>query len=147
MRVLISGSSSFWLSREAVLLARELGAAWATPDLMPIKGEENCWIHGRREDYEEGYSIPNELPRHDPLLLEVFDRLGREATGGPMCRIHEVWIPDDVTYFISSYCAEWVAEQHRVWDARDPEGHLAGSPTNMVFSLDSLYQPPPERSE
>jgi hypothetical protein len=114
---------------------------------MPVKGEEGCWLNDLRDGREEGYSISSELPRHDPLLLEVFDRLGGDATGGPLCCVHEVWIPDDVTYFISSYCAEWVAEQHRVWDARDSEGHLAGSSACHVFTSDSVYEPPPERSE
>lgn len=139
MRVLISGSSSFWLSREAVLLARKLGAQWASSERLPVKGEPECWMNDL--DREEGYSIPAEVPRHDAILLEVFDRLGPDGTGGPMNTIDEVRVPDDVTYFIRSYCAEWVAEQHRVWDAHHPNGRL--DEDHPVFTKDSVYQTEP----
>jgi hypothetical protein len=174
MRVLISSSSSFWLSREAVLRARELGALWALPDEMPLLGEEEHhqfgpdwrdFVHGgssearpwhgdeeeflRWEDCQ--YSLPDEVPRHDPILLRVFDEMGGEAMEGSMRerpddvpseyrdRIECVEVPDDVTYFIGSYLAEWVAEQHRVWSTDDPtEGRPAGWTS---FTKSSAYQP------
>ena len=172
MRVLISSSSSFWLSREAVLRARELDAAWAFPDVIALVGEKEHhsfgpdWrelVHGASKkfhwhgDEEEflrwedcHYSLPCEVPRHDPILLQVFDEMGGEAMEGSTKeesedlppehrdRIECIEVPDDVTYHIGSYCAEWVAEQHRVWESdADPEGRPAGT---FCFDKDSKYR-------
>lgn len=137
MRALISSCSSLWLSREAVLRARELGAAWASVAHMPVLGEEGCWLE-RSPRRDEGYSPPNGVPRHDPVLLQVYDELG----GGRMAgfegeTIECVEIPDDVTYFVDSYCAEWISEQHRTWSAHDdPDGALAG---REPFTKDSVF--------
>jgi len=173
MRVLISSVCSFWLSRQAVLRARELGAAWAVPEEIALLGEEQHhefgpdWrdlvrseegrysrFHGDEEEFlrweDCHYNLPSEVPRHDPVLLQVFDEMGGEAMEGSMRehpddppeyedRIECVEVPDDVTYSIESYLGEWVAERHRVWSTDDgPEGHLPGW---QYFTKDSTYQP------
>ena len=140
MRVLISSCSSFWLSREAVLRARELDASWAFPDHIAIKGEPDCWC---AEDRDELYTLPDQLPRHDPILLQVFDDLGPEDMAGFHGeRINCVEVPDDLTYYIGSYLGEWVAEQHRIWhEDIGIEGKPAGE--YSVFTKDSKFSPDP----
>ena len=139
MRVLISSCSSFWLSREAVVRARELDALWAFPDQIAIKGEPECWMGDK--DRDEMYSLPSEVPRHDPVLLQVFDELGGENMGGwKGDKITSLDVPDDLTYYVGSYTGEWIAEQHREWFAHsDSEGGMAGG--IYAFSKDSKYSP------
>ena len=135
MRVLISSSCSFWVSREAVLRARELGASWAFPDYIPLKGEEGCWLDDC--DREEYYSFDSRVPRHDPTLLQVFDELGERMVGDMGSGIHCIEIPDDVEYFVGSYVGEWIAEAHRTWaDDTGSGGEPGGGP---VFTKDSKF--------
>lgn len=176
MRVLFSTVCSMYLSREAVERARELDASWAFPDHMPLLGEKehDTWgpdwrlyvhsestagsdWHGDEEMFLEyhdtHYHLPEEVPRHDPVLLRVFDELGGVAMEGSVreyadsCpedekdRICCVEIPDDVTYYVGSYVGEWIAEQHRVWDEETGvEGHPAGTPYH-AFTKDSVFRP------
>jgi hypothetical protein len=140
MRVLISSVSSFWLSREAVLRARELDAAWAFPDHLSVLGEPECHID--EEDRPEGYMIPSGLPRHDPLLLRVFDEIGgRRMSGWDDATVECVEIPDDVVYYVDSYCAEWISEQHRQWGVH--EGIMPGErlASEHVFDRHSRFDP------
>jgi hypothetical protein len=146
MRVLISSCSSFWISPEAVLLARSLGAEWAKtialweeegflgdtqkPDDIEITDQE--W-----RKHEEYYSLPDAVPRHDPHLLAVFQELGGERMAGfrDQDRIEVVEVPDDIEYSIHSYCGEWVEERHRCWDAQQGE-----HPDHWrYFTKDSVY--------
>lgn len=139
MRVLISSVSSFWLSREAVLRARELDAKWAFPDYIGLLGEPECVLD--EGDRPEGYSLPTGLPRHDSVLLRVFDELGGQRMSGweEDATIDCVETPDDVSYYVDSYCAEWISEQHRQWGIHDGgEGRPAGHP---VFNLHSKFDP------
>ena len=145
MRVLISTCSSFWLSRKAVERARELDALWAFPDHTPLANEPEHHSYGEDEDEEdETYTLPCEVPRHDPQLLQVFDEIGgTEMCGWDGDEIVCLEIPDDVIYYVNSYCGEWVAEQHRVWGQDDDvgvEGRPAGTPY-YTFTKDSVFQP------
>jgi len=176
MRVLFSTISSMYLSRAAVERARELDAQWAFPDHMPLLGEKehHTWgpdwqIHVHAEANENGhwhgdeelfleendtyYNLPNEVPRHDPILLQVFDEIGGVAMEGSvveyapgtpddeMDRILCVEIPDDVTYYVGSYVGEWIAEQHRVWDEdTEVEGRPAGTPGH-AFTKGDRFRP------
>lgn len=135
MRLLLSHSCSFWMSREAVLRARELGAAWASIEEMPVKGEEGCWLNER--DREEHYSLDHLVPRNDEVLLQVFDELGGARMNGDedYGDIYEVHVPDDLHYFVGSYLGEWIAEAHRTWSA-ESDGNPGGGP---VFTKDSKY--------
>jgi hypothetical protein len=110
---------------------------------MPVQGEPDCQLNDPEAEENFGYPLSYGLPRHDPLLLAVFDRLGDAMSGEHGGQIFEVEVPDDVTYFIGSHCQEWVAEQHRLWYSGGEESVLAGS---YAFTSDSVYQPPPERS-
>jgi hypothetical protein len=132
MHVLISSTCSFWISREAVLRARELDASWAFPDHIKLKGEPGSFLNER--DRDEHYSLDHRVPRHDPVLLQVFDELGSKMSGWLGEEIHCVEVPDDVSYFVGSYIAEWIAEAHRTW-SEDGE-HRGGYP---VFTKDSKF--------
>jgi hypothetical protein len=141
MRVLVSSICNFWMTRKAVERARELDAAWAFPDSMPLVGEPEHFASGDEEDknerWEDTYSLPSQVPRHDPVLLQVFDELGSEGmAGGDGDEIHCLEIPDDVAYYVGSYCSEWIAEQHREWTLHGDGEAPAGFPT---FSLESRF--------
>lgn len=129
-----------WISRKAVLRARELDASWAFPDHIAIKGEPDCWCDGDRDEY---YSLPSGLPRHDPILLQVYDDLGAEEMGGfPGERVCDIEIPNDITYYVASYIGEWIAEEHRQWFPDcPPGGELAGGRSS--FTKDSKFSPDP----
>ena len=65
-----------------------------------------------------GLSIKREteIPRHDPHLVEVVERLGEAANSG-FSELKVVDIPDDVEYDICEYDGmEWIAETHRTWE-------------------------------
>lgn len=133
MRVVFSGSCSLWLTREAVLLARELGAAWATCKHIPILGEENCWLKGRTRD--ETYGLPSLVPRHDPVLLALHERLGAAMSDDP---VFVADVPDEVVYSVSSYNNEDIVEVHRMWNHYAPEGAM--SETVYCFSKDTTFE-------
>lgn len=136
MRVVFSASCTLWLTRGAVLLARELGAAWASPEHIPVLGEDGCWLDGRSPHETEGYPLPSLLPRHDPVLVALFDRLGGAMSPQrALC----VEIPDDVVYSVSSHTSEWIDEVHRVWSVHSPEG-VPSEPTCYSFSKDSTFE-------
>ena len=144
MRVLISQNCWFRLSREATLRARELGAEWASKEHMPLVDEPGHYAYGdeseTRHEEDIGYSLSSLVPRHDPVLLQVFDELGPERMTGLSFEIdggmEVALVPDDVTYFIGSYIAEWVAEAHRTWSSQGEQS--GGSP---VFTKDSKFSP------
>lgn len=141
MRVLVSSICNFWMTRRAVERARELDAAWAFPDYMPLVGEAEHFATGSEEDgeghWEDTYSLPDAVPRHDPILLQVFDELGSEGmAGGDGDEVFCLEIPDDVVYYVDSYCSEWISEQHRRWSVGGPSGEPAG---HHAFSLESRF--------
>jgi hypothetical protein len=177
MRVLFSTTSTLYLTRRAVERARELDAQWAFPDHMPLVGEKehHTWgpdwrdcVHdpknvdehwyGDEEAFLQGieswaYHLPEEVPRHDPVLLQVYDELGGIEMEGTVVeyaddcpedekeRVQCVEIPDHVTYYVGSYCGEWIAEQHRVWDEQtDVRGRWATTPRH-AFGKDDKFRP------
>ena len=147
MRVLISSTSSFWISKEAIELARRFEAPWA----FDIKLWEEDGYLGHREKpenspmtdeewrkFDEQYSLPDEVPRHDPHLLQVFDEIGGQRMSGwsdDDDHISAVEVPDDIEYSIHSYCGEWVEEKHRTWSE---EGQ--GWDSWRYFTRDSKYE-------
>lgn len=61
------------------------------------------------------------LARDDARLVDVVERLGRQASG-PHAELVVVCIPDGVDWGIAAYDgAEWVAERHRVWMPKESE--------------------------
>ena len=57
----------------------------------------------------------NELCRDDPILIEIVEKLGEEASGDH-AELRIVEVPEDVNWYIEEYDgSEWVAERHRTW--------------------------------
>lgn len=68
----------------------------------------NAWWHKHQLD-----SRPEN--REDPLLIQVIEELGEEASGS-CAKVSIVEIPSDVEYTIEEYDGyEHVAEKHRKW--------------------------------
>ena len=56
------------------------------------------------------------IPRNNPVLVEVVEQLG-EAANGDLAELKVVEIPDDVQWTVEEYDgAEWIAEKHRTWN-------------------------------
>jgi len=56
-----------------------------------------------------------DIPRDDPILIQVFKELG-DAANGFAADLKIVEIPDGVDWEIEEYDGnEWVAEVHRTW--------------------------------
>jgi hypothetical protein len=118
MRVLLSLTCNFSLSRAAVLRARELGAGWAQPEFLALYGEpEHVYFESTDPlDVDDGiHYLPDTVPRHDPILLQLFDEMGSAMSSYEDYAVATVEVPDDVVYSVHSYTAEWVSEQHRCW--------------------------------
>lgn len=134
MRVLISCNPSLSITRAAILRARELGADWASISYMPIAEE----LKDTEEDNEIRYLIDDynylhhRVPRHDKILLQVFDELGSDISKDG---VYLIEIPDDVEYYVESYVREWIAESHRTWDV---DG-LSGEMRLDSFTKDSIF--------
>lgn len=57
----------------------------------------------------------SDIERHDPLLIQVIEELGKEANGSHS-KLTIVEIPEDVNYEIEEYDGmEHIAEIHRTW--------------------------------
>lgn len=69
------------------------------------------------------------------MLIALHDRLGEAMSP---CGVHVANVPDDVTYSVSSYNAEWIAEVHRTWSVHETDGTV--SETVYCFSLDSTFE-------
>ena len=57
-----------------------------------------------------------DIPRHDPILIEVIEALGVQSAG-PWSSLKIVDIPDGVDYIIVEHetGSEHIAEKHRTW--------------------------------
>lgn len=99
------------LSRVAFLRLRELGQpeALAEPDYGDSYDDDSIRTPGM------GDSFGHEVPRDDPLLLQVFDELGQKAAGW-CCHLKAVEIPAGIEWEIDQYDGmERVNEKHRSW--------------------------------
>ena len=56
-----------------------------------------------------------DIPRNDPILIQVIEELDEEANG--FCaKLKIIEIPNDIKWTIEEYDGiEWVAEKHRTW--------------------------------
>lgn len=99
MKVVINGCfGGFSVSREAWLRLRELGSK------------------GARKEADDRYNgFCRDIPRNDPLLIQVVEELGPKANGA-CAKLEIVEVPDDVEWEIEEYDgSEHVAEAHRTW--------------------------------
>lgn len=90
----------FAISREAVWLARQISGDenWGG---CTFKGE--CWPNTsviRTDDYEMWYP---EVPRHDPVLVEVVETLGSKKASGKYATLEIENVPSGTLYRIDEY--------------------------------------------
>lgn len=63
------------------------------------------------------YGTPDFDVRTDPQFVALLAEWGTERVSGVYARLKVVDVPDDVAWHIEEYDgAEWVAEDHRVWE-------------------------------
>jgi hypothetical protein len=102
----------FGLSHKAFLRLRELGQVEAQDE--PDWGEHYSDGSGPREQH--GWdSFGQDIPRDDPLLIQVIRELGKAANGN-CAKLKVVKIPNDVDWVLEEYDGrEWISECHRTW--------------------------------
>ena len=110
--VINSDYGGFSLSDEAILeYGRRKG-------LNLVKDENTSWsvsIFYKDSVAKENYFEDREIPRNDPALVEVVEKLG-EAAYGFAANLKIVEIPEDVDWYVEENDGrEWVAEKHRTW--------------------------------
>jgi hypothetical protein len=113
MKVVINSDyGGFSLSDEAI-------EAYAERKGITLRKEERNSDSVLSSDYylEDGNEWFNcrEIPRNDPTLVAVVEKLGVKADG--FCAtLKVVEIPEDVDWYVEEYDGnEWVAEKHRTW--------------------------------
>jgi hypothetical protein len=73
--------------------------------------EKGAW----NQKYKDQTFSDYDIPRDDPILIQVIEELG-EFADGRHAELKIVEIPDDVEWQIDEYDGvEWVAEKHRTW--------------------------------
>jgi len=110
--VINSDYGGFSLSDQAVLAyGRKKG-------LNLVKDENTNWsisIFYKDSVAKENYFEDRDIPRNDPALVEVVEKLG-EAAYGFAANLKIVEIPEDVDWCIEENDGrEWVSEKHRTW--------------------------------
>jgi hypothetical protein len=110
--VINSDYGGFSLSDEAILeYGRRKG-------LNLVKDENTNWsisIFYKDSVAKENYFDDREIPRNDPILVEVVEKLG-DAAYGFAANLKTVEIPEDVDWCIEENDGlEWVSEKHRTW--------------------------------
>ena len=67
------------------------------------------------EDYKKYSFHSDDIKRNNPILIQVVEELGSEASG-ECANLQIIEIPDDVDFKIEEYDgSEWVSEKHRTW--------------------------------
>lgn len=114
MKVVINRDfGGFGLSHEAVLRYAELKGI----TLTVVKNDNSIvpYHYYNGEQKEENYFCEYDIPRDDPVLIQVIEELG-ELANGRFASLHICEIPEDVNWYISEYDGlEHVAERHRTW--------------------------------
>ena len=113
MKIVINSDyGGFSLSDEAILEYGRLKG------LNLVKDENTSWnlsIFYKDSIAEENYFEDRVIPRNDPALIEVVEKLG-EAANGFAANLKIVEIPEDVDWCIEENDGrEWVSEKHRTW--------------------------------
>lgn len=73
-------------------------------------------IHlGERKTYGYDELWYSDIPRNDPVLVEIVEQLG-DAANGDYSELKVVEIPDGVEWYVDEYDGfEHIAEKHRTW--------------------------------
>ena len=112
MKIVINSDyGGFSLSDEAI-------EAYAERKEITLRKEEQKHYSVLSSDYYldngEWFNC-REIPRNDPTLVEVVEKLG-EAAYGFAANLKTVEIPEDVDWCIEENDGrEWVSEKHRTW--------------------------------
>ena len=101
----------FGLNHEAILLygkLKGLNIVWEIDKC-------NLYHYYIGEISEDTYFADWDIPRTDPALIEVVEKLG-ENVNQRGAELKVVEIPDDVEWILQDYDGiEWIAEKHRTW--------------------------------
>ena len=120
MKVVINSDyGGFSLSDEAILeYGRLKGLNLVKDENTNWKDENTNWsisIFYKDSVAKENYFEDRDIPRNDPALVEVVEKLG-EAAYGFAASLKIVEIPEDVDWCIEENDGrEWVSEKHRTW--------------------------------
>lgn len=114
MKVIINKCyGGFSISERALMKLRELGQQGALDEVAVGESYDDGEIRTIIMD-SVSYFVHN-IPRNDPLLVEVVEEMGEEANGG-CAELLVVEVPEDIEWEIEEYDGiEWVAEKHRTW--------------------------------
>jgi len=136
MKVVINGRyGGFGLSDAAmhryaelkgITLYKEKGGLadtyYTVPRKQRVKPLAGNWMDNSEKDrkaynkrYSEEVLYDRDIQRDDPILVQVVEELGKDASGRHAC-LKVVEIPDGVAWDIEEYDgAEWITEVHRTW--------------------------------
>jgi hypothetical protein len=65
--------------------------------------------------FENGDFYDREIPREDPILIEIVEELGAAASS-QYSDLKVVNVPEDANWGVEEYDGkEWIAETHRTW--------------------------------
>lgn len=86
------------------------------------EGEDVFLIHYSRKPLtkkgtfdDNSYFSDNEIERNDPALIQVVEKLGKEADGH-CAKLGIIEIPDNVNWHVEEYDGiEHIAEDHETW--------------------------------
>ena len=114
MKVVINTKvGGFNLSHEAIV-------AYWTRKGHCIEFKPSEWAHhySYTVDGEPIAASDGQIPRHDPVLIQVIEEMGDAAAVACYCKLKIVDIPDEVEYIIVDEYdgSEHIAEKHRVWN-------------------------------
>lgn len=99
---LSSEAKEMLLNKLSIPFERKEAEAYGMIFTNPETGEELC---------------VEDIDRDNPLLIEVVETLGVEASSGDYAELKIVEIPDDVVWEIEeNFGNEWVSEIHRTWE-------------------------------
>jgi hypothetical protein len=88
-----------------IVINREFGGFGLSEDAL----EEYCERKGIVD------ILLHQIPRDDPILVEVVEEMGSSANGS-YSALKVVEVPDEVDWVIDEYDGlEWAAERHRTW--------------------------------
>lgn len=73
-------------------------------------------LYKERKDITDPNWYHWEIPRDDPVLVQIVEEMGEDADG-MYSELGIVEIPEDVNWYVEEYDGlEWVAERHRTWN-------------------------------
>ena len=103
----------FGLSHDAIMRYGEI----ANLNLIHVEGEHrySCSYYKNGIKDDDNYFCDSDIERDDPLLVQVVEELGEEASGD-LSELRIAEVPEGVDWYIDDYDGvETVREIHRTW--------------------------------